>query len=59
MNNHATLFVTIDLAASAELESIFHPGSAASVSDRVLPGGTAVLYQTASGKWKLAGDLVT
>jgi len=59
MNNHATQYVTVALAASAELESIFHPGSAASVSDRVMPGGTAVLYQTAAGKWKLAGDLAT
>jgi hypothetical protein len=59
MNNHATLFVTIALAASAELESVFHPGSAASVSDRVSPGGTALIYQTASGKWKLSGDIVT
>ena len=57
MNNHASDLVTIALAASAELESVYHPGSVASVTDTVDPGGTAVIYQTASGKWKLSGDI--
>ena len=56
-NTHASQYVTIALAASATLDSIFHPGPTASVSDRISPGGTGLLYQTATGTWHLSGDL--
>ena len=56
-NEHASLLLTVDLAASATLDTVNHPGGATSVSDTVDPGGTALLYQTASGTWHLSGDI--
>jgi len=55
-NTHASQDVTIALAASATLNSVNH-STATSVTDTVKPGGTALIYQTASGTWHLTGDI--
>ncbi len=55
-NTHATQEVTVDAASGATLDTTNHPGGAED-SDKVSAGGTALLYQTASGTWHLSGDI--
>ena len=56
-NDNASTYITIQAATGVTLNSIFHPGGALAESDRVIPGGTAVLLHTEDNEWYLAGDI--
>lgn len=56
-NDNAATYITIQAATGVTLNSIFHAGGGLAASDRVIPGGTAVLLHTEDNEWYLAGDI--
>ena len=57
INDHASASVTVTANTGVTLESVFHAGGASAESDVVLPGGMAILVQTQTNVWQLAGDI--
>ena len=56
-NDHASQFVTVDMVAGVQLHSVYHPGGTDGASDRIMPGGMAIIFQTVTDQWFLSGDL--
>lgn len=57
INDHATQELTVQADTSVTLESVFHAGGVLNASDVVLPGGMAIIVQTETDVWQLAGDI--